>query len=208
MSARDHILARLRSVTPQIPPTQPTGERSHVSTPIDACVERFLVEAAALGIDCAVASTVEEVQRKVTALVHDQHVLSWDAEQLPYDVGPIIASVAAGVTFGRDARDDQARATVGVTGCDAALADTASIVLFSGPGRSRTASLLPPVHLALIERQRFFFTMADLFAAHAERLKQSASCTFITGPSRTADIELTLTLGIHGPGRVHVIIGP
>jgi L-lactate dehydrogenase complex protein LldG len=69
-------------------------------------------------------------------------------------------------------------------------------------------SLLPPFHIALVERRRLCFSMAEVFEAYRDRLAGSASCTFITGPSRTADIELTLTLGIHGPGRVAVIIGP
>jgi L-lactate dehydrogenase complex protein LldG len=50
--------------------------------------------------------------------------------------------------------------------------------------------------------------MAEVFDVYRELLEGSASSTFITGPSRTADIELTLTLGIHGPGRVAVIVGP
>ena len=71
-----------------------------------------------------------------------------------------------------------------------------------------TVSLLPPFHVALVERSRLLFSMAEVFEAYRDRLESSASCTFITGPSRTADIELTLTLGIHGPGRVAVIVGP
>jgi L-lactate dehydrogenase complex protein LldG len=50
--------------------------------------------------------------------------------------------------------------------------------------------------------------MGDYFRDRSEAIAGSACCTFITGPSRTADIELTLTLGVHGPGRVIVIVGP
>jgi L-lactate dehydrogenase complex protein LldG len=52
------------------------------------------------------------------------------------------------------------------------------------------------------------FSMGEFFQTHAERVTASASCTFVTGPSRTADIELTLTLGVHGPGKVIVLVGP
>jgi L-lactate dehydrogenase complex protein LldG len=50
--------------------------------------------------------------------------------------------------------------------------------------------------------------MGEFFARNRERIASTAGCTFITGPSRTADIELTLTLGVHGPGRVIVVVGP
>lgn len=131
-------------------------------------------------------------------------VLSWDADQLPYDVGALIPNASRGTS----PRHEQSAAGVGVTGCDAAIAETASLALFSRPGRSRPVSLLPPVHIAIVQPQQFCYSMAEFFAAHAGDLCTAASCTFITGPSRTADIELTLTLGIHGPGRVVVIVGP
>jgi L-lactate dehydrogenase complex protein LldG len=50
--------------------------------------------------------------------------------------------------------------------------------------------------------------MGDFFAAHADGIAAVSSCTFVTGPSRTADIELSLTIGVHGPARVVIIVGP
>jgi L-lactate dehydrogenase complex protein LldG len=131
-------------------------------------------------------------------------VLSWDPAHLPYQAGTVLNDP----TLGQSPRAFQATADVGVTGCDAAAAETGSLVMFSAPGRSRVVSLLPPFHVAVVERHRIHFSMAEVFDAYRDRLESSASCTFITGPSRTADIELTLTLGIHGPGRVAVIVGP
>jgi L-lactate dehydrogenase complex protein LldG len=119
-----------------------------------------------------------------------------------------VLSRVTNVCLGNASRAQQAQAQVGLTGCDAAIAETGSIVLFSGPGRSRAVSLLPPVHLAVVRRSVLCFTMAEMFSKHAQRFRDSSACTVITGPSRTADIELTLTLGIHGPGRVIVVLGP
>ena len=144
------------------------------------------------------------MRARVAALLDRLHVLSWDPQCLPYGAGALVGAA----TLGRAPRADQARAEVGLTGCDAALAETGSLVLLSGPGRSRTVSLLPPLHVALVGRDQITYSLGDFFAASRARLRQSASCTIITGPSRTADIELTLTLGIHGPARVIVIVGP
>jgi L-lactate dehydrogenase complex protein LldG len=80
--------------------------------------------------------------------------------------------------------------------------------MISAPGRSRLASLLPPVHLAIVRRDQLVYSVAEFFATQAASFCNRASCTFITGPSRTGDIELTLTKGIHGPGKVLVVVGP
>jgi L-lactate dehydrogenase complex protein LldG len=95
-----------------------------------------------------------------------------------------------------------------VTGCDGAIAETGSLVLLSGEGKPRAASLLPPVHLAVVQRKDLRFGMGEFFTERAAEMAGAACCTFITGPSRTADIELTLTLGVHGPGEVIVVMGP
>lgn len=101
---------------------------------------------------------------------------------------------------------EMARAIVGITGAQAGLADTGSIALMSGPGRPRLASLMPPVHIALLRVADLFPTMAHFFAANREKTNIHSNLVFITGPSRTADIELTLTRGVHGPKHVHIIL--
>jgi L-lactate dehydrogenase complex protein LldG len=204
MNARDRILGRLRSVAVDLPTVGEPATLTPLGASADECVRRFCDEAGALGVSCFVEATADAVARRLEQVVNGLRVLSWDAEHLPYDA----ARVLTNATFGSDSRAHQAAAEIGVTGCDAAIAETGSLVLFSGPGRSRAVSLLPPVHVAIVERRKLCFTMAEMFALHAERLTQAASCTIITGPSRTADIELTLTLGIHGPGRVVVVLGP
>ena len=138
------------------------------------------------------------------SLIDGLRVLSWDPSELPCGAG----ALAGHAVFGRSPRAAQARAEIGLTGCDAAIAETGSLAMISAPGRSRAVSLLPPAHLAIVSPALLKFSMAEFFADHADQLRQAASCTFITGPSRTADIELTLTLGIHGPGRVVVVLGP
>jgi L-lactate dehydrogenase complex protein LldG len=124
---------------------------------------------------------------------------------LPYDVWN---ALPAGTATGATARDIQAAADVGVTGCHGAIAETGSLVVLSGRGTPRAASLLPPVHVCVVQAGQLFPTMGEFFATRSQEIAAAACCTFITGPSRTADIELTLTLGVHGPGNVIVVVGP
>jgi L-lactate dehydrogenase complex protein LldG len=206
VTARERILNRLQSARAgsRLPHVQPSSILAAPRLTVEACVLRFEVEAQALGVECHVESSVADVHRRLTTLIEGRRALSWDLAHLPYQAGVLMSHAI----LGQAPRADLAMAEVGVTGCDAAVAETGSLVMFSAPGRSRAVSLLPPFHIALVERRRLCFSMADVFETYRHRLEGSASCTFITGPSRTADIELTLTLGIHGPGRVTIIIGP
>jgi L-lactate dehydrogenase complex protein LldG len=103
-----------------------------------------------------------------------------------------------------------ARADLGVTGADFALADSGTLVLRSAPGRSRSASLLPPVHAAVLPVSRILPDLSALLAtlprAPADALERGSAVTLVTGTSKTADIELTLVRGVHGPGELHVIL--
>lgn len=206
MSARDTILRSVRAAqkTGRIPFASAGDPSAEASLTTEECLARFLVEATALNVECYTQDTPAGVRARLADLVKGCRVLSWSADRLPYRAADVLDAPMTGTA----SLAEQARAGVGVTGCDAAVAETGSLVLFSARGQSRTVSLLPPFHVALVERQKLFFTLAGVLEAHRALLETSASCTVITGPSRTADIELTLTLGIHGPGRVAIIIGP
>jgi L-lactate dehydrogenase complex protein LldG len=166
-------------------------------------LDRFLLEARAVGIEAFVEVSAAAVRERLADVIGGRRLLSWNPERLPYDAGVILAAACLGSALLRD----QAEAEVGVTGCHAAIAETGSLALLSGPGSSRTVSLLPPLHVALVRPQDLCFTMGEFFDSHAAKIAEASSCTFVTGPSRTADIELSLTIGVHGPGRVVVIVG-
>jgi L-lactate dehydrogenase complex protein LldG len=206
MSSRENILRRLRSSTAaaHLPAMARPAALAPQSASVESCLARFSVEAAALGVDCFVENTAADVQRRVAELTCGRTILRWGTDHLPYAIADVLPSALSA----RATRAEQAAAHIGVTACDAAIAETASLVMFSGPGRSRAVSLLPPVHLAIVERSRLYFSMSEMLASHRQQLATAASCTLVTGPSRTADIELTLTLGIHGPAQVIVVIGP
>ena len=105
------------------------------------------------------------------------------------------------------ARTQLARVPMGITTALAGLADTGSVVVDSGSGRARNASLVPPTYLAFLRTSDIYPDLPAWMAQQgAGLLPQTANLVIITGPSRTADIELTLVVGVHGPGEIHVIL--
>jgi L-lactate dehydrogenase complex protein LldG len=203
---RAAILGRLRAAerTGRLPASQRVEIPLAAPLEGDALLQRFVNELTALGVDTYVEASATDVQARVQSIVGDRRVFSWDMDAMPYDV----ASVLPGAVHGTDDRDAQARAEIGVTGCDRAIAETGSLFVLAGAGRPRAASLLPPVHLAVVRRADLRCSMGDCFQERAEAIASASSCFVITGPSRTADIELTLTVGVHGPGKVIVVVGP
>ncbi len=97
---------------------------------------------------------------------------------------------------------------VGLTAAVAGLARTGSIVLEADRARGRLASLLPPVHYAVLRTEQLYPDLAAWLAAPGVRSRWAlySSVVIITGPSRTADIAQTLTLGAHGPRELHVVL--
>lgn len=96
---------------------------------------------------------------------------------------------------------------VGITGCYCAIAETGTLMLLSGHDTDLTTSLLPDTHIALLPVSRILRSMEDAWdLLRRERGALPRQVAFVSGPSRTADIEMTLVLGIHGPYRVHVIL--
>ena len=97
---------------------------------------------------------------------------------------------------------------VGISSVDCAIAETGTLLVCSRPGQERVASLLPPMHVAIIERKQIVPDLIDAFGIlHDKGLANLPSnITLITGPSKTGDIELQLTTGVHGPKHWRVII--
>ena len=145
-----------------------------------------------------------------------KRIIAWDQASLDLP-GVLPALIEAGIVIEdsfipasgaeREARLAQLGGVkVGLTGADAGLADTGSIALISGPGRGRLASLLPPVHIALLPAQKLYPSLVSFLATTPESAATASNLVFITGPSRSGDIEMTLSIGVHGPGEIHVII--
>jgi L-lactate dehydrogenase complex protein LldG len=123
-------------------------------------------------------------------LAADQAALDWSGSALEVAVRP--------------AEDAD---LVGLSGCFCAIAESGTLMLLSGPDSPATVSRLPETHIALVSESRIVATMEDAFALlRAERGSVPRAINFISGPSRTGDIEQTIVLGAHGPCRVHLIL--
>ena len=206
-----------------IPGSDPVSDSVRGTVPIadgrGELVARFEAEATALAVtvqrvrgDAAAIDAVIGFLRERTAT----RVLAWDAEWLNCPgLAPAIAS--AGVTMEScwmpsDPEARRARLAeldpvpVGLTGAVAGLADTGSLAVISAPGRGRMASLLPPAHIAVLRASQIVPSLPHFLASHPDAADAGSNLVFITGPSRTGDIEMTLSRGVHGPGVVHVVV--
>ncbi len=189
----------------------------------DALVDRFVLEAEKLSTRVYRIATAAEVAPMVTAILAEAAatgtVVRWDDPSLDgFGLDEAVSSAGHQVVpfrHGAESRQMTAlaeRAVAGITGVDAAIAETGSLVLASSrigdpqaPGRGRTVSLLPPVHIALVRKEQIIYSALTVFRRLAEGPLPS-QVIFASGPSRSADIENDLSIGVHGPKQVHVII--
>ncbi len=161
------------------------------------------------------AHTADESQEADLAF---GEVLSWSPREFPVH-GLEAALRAAGLSLlvpddlhQSGTRERAAGVAVGITGVDAAFASTGSALLVSGAHKSRAAAILPLYHLVLVPFSRIYPTFEGWLetmrsAGRLEALvRESSQITFLTGPSKSADIELNLTLGVHGPRAVHAVL--
>ena len=173
---------------------------------------RFLEEIEAVGGHGFRVADEGEARDLVLSMVRERgagSVIRWDAPELDaLKVDSLLADTGVEVTVWRDLpdfREVTARADVGVSTADWAIAETGSLVLSSGPGRGRSVTLLPPAYVAILPVGRVLGTVAEAIGRYAGGRLPSNVC-FHTGPSRSGDIEMSLVSGMHGPGDVNVIL--
>ena len=147
----------------------------------------------------------------------DHQVLSWSPQALPIEgIAESLADmgfqlVAPAALHTPESRDAVRHIRVGISSVEAAFASTGSMLVTSGSQTSRAASLLPLRHLALIPFTRLYPTIEAWLAEQRANdlpgfIRQRANLALITGPSKSADIEMNLTLGVHGPKHVYAIL--
>ncbi|HYO87956.1 MAG TPA: lactate utilization protein [Candidatus Limnocylindrales bacterium] len=226
ISSRDTILSSLRAARRPFPNAAPRPDAyiavtMQDATDPDALLERFSRELAGLtgevfpvlGDAAACAKVIELIQSH-----HAPRILAWDFRHIPVQGLESALREASVQVLCPDTQDEfraetlalAETAKVGLTGADAAVATTATLVVTTGPGKGRLPTILPPVHIAVITLDQIVARLEDWVAlqraAGLASIRRAGNFCFISGPSRTGDIEMQLVLGVHGPGRVQVVV--
>ena len=148
-----------------------------------------------------IAPAIHVTREQVAELLSKQA-----GEELPAEVEPLVR-VARGLL-----REDFVNADIGISGANIGIADTGTLVIVSNEGNGRLVTTLPPVHIAILGVEKIVRNLDDatdimkVLPRSGTGQKITSYVSYVTGPSRTADIELTLATGVHGPGEQHIIL--
>ncbi|MFP3567532.1 LutC/YkgG family protein [Paraburkholderia sp. SIMBA_030] len=211
--ARRNILARIRAAQGREPEPSaseheaaadylarhPPGPRPEMPADLTG---RFIEEAQKMATTVDTVETLSEVPAAAHRYL-TQHVLPTQA--IAWQTLQDLQWAEAGLTV--EFRKPKDGDMVGLTGCFCATAETGTLVLLSGQQTYASAGLLPETHIAIVPASRIVSGHEEAFdLIRSERGELPRAVNFVSGPSRTGDIEQTIVLGAHGPYRVHVIV--
>ena len=219
MADRAEFLESIRHRTGRYKPTNAPDvawtpkEEPRESPPIEDPPARFVEELESLGGHGLRVESMEEAREYVLDLARERGaklLLRWDVEELAeLGVDEPLREAGFEVEVWRDLEDFKdvaARADIGLSSAEWAIAETGSLILTGGAGKGRTVTLLPPTYVAVVPADRVLRTVPEAIERYAGEGTLPANLCFHTGPSRSGDIEMTLTIGVHGPGDVHVVL--
>ncbi len=200
--------AELQTQQPPVPPAGRGNPREvgltvekplSQATPDPALLERFSSELKALG-GTYLPCTASQLSEHILDFLRQRNIVrmqAWGADWLPEGLTDELSNQGIELVQGHEASIQ-----AGLTGSLAAVAETGTLVVTGAPGYPLSASLVPAIHLAVLNASQIYPALAEALSLPA--IRQATAATLISGPSRTADIEMTLTVGMHGPGEVHV----
>jgi L-lactate dehydrogenase complex protein LldG len=170
---------------------------------VESEIARFLDEIKKLsGMGQELSPT--EIDSALKTLVTEQNIHKATAWETPYlrqlGITETLNSLGVELIPPNASKHEMALCDLGITEADFILPETGTLVLRSSEEKPRAVSLLPRIHLAIVQPEML---RADLHQVFAEA-RDDHYLVFVTGPSRTADIELTVTLGVHGPKNLFV----
>jgi L-lactate dehydrogenase complex protein LldG len=200
--ARESILGSIRS---HLAASVPFDEHESVVIPVDPVItsnsdpsDLFKESVESVAGHCIVTTDVTDALRQIIAGLQPKRIAVSDKVHLPdLEIEEVAVAPNAHDIF---------RFDVGISSAQAAIAETGTLVLDSAFERHRLLSLVPPVHIAIVAASRICETLSEALTLVHREGEISPAVTFITGPSRTADIELTLAIGVHGPQQLFVIV--
>lgn len=209
MTAREEVLDRVRRAlgrqTGQPPaPAPPARIRVPVIPPAER-VPLFTERLEAVGGKVHRVATLDAARDTVASLLAGATAVLSQSALLERARIATLPQVSGPFSDEPSLRAACATAAFGITGADFGLAETGTLVTRSGT-EARLASLLPPSHIAILPLSRMLTGLDELFERVPQPADAGASMVFITGPSRSADIEMILVRGVHGPKVVHVIV--
>lgn len=215
MSTRESFLARVRQAvrdgnrSGSAAPLPDRGTIGYQGAGTDP-LARFLEMNRAMGSFPAVVDSVRELTSRIAEVL-----ASKGAKKILVGRAPLLDELKLREWVGSTGRiavnpdADKAElfaADASITGVSALIAETGSVVVRTGGSLTRGESLLPPVHIAVARRDQITADLFDVFDDPTLVAETPSNLVFITGPSKTGDIELKLVTGVHGPGEVHVLI--
>ncbi|MCP4142583.1 MAG: hypothetical protein GY755_20280 [Chloroflexi bacterium] len=205
MDSRRSILSKL-SQRPSLALDNQKNDLVHVvpnlSDNPEELLLRFITEAEKLSCKTHQVTDEKGAVEEILALIEgEEKVLGWSFDKIGL---PDLESALNEKNIVVD-KSANPEARYGITGADAALAATGSIILSSGAGKPRVASLLPLIHIAVLRREQIMQDLESWIAAK-EDFTESSNVFVISGPSKTADIAMELVMGMHGPQELHIIL--
>jgi len=168
----------------------------------DELINNFKRNLDSVGGHCHIVSEMSEAAEAVFKIIG-----SLSATNIAISDSSIVAAITNGLSINVVVNADPEylfASDVGVTSAQYAIAETGTIVLESDTERHRLTSLVPPVHICILQAGNIRQTLGEILEIVQSDL--SRTVTFITGASRTSDIELTLAIGVHGPRELHVVV--
>jgi L-lactate utilization protein LutC len=175
-----------------------------------SAADLFRLNLEAVNGHCVIAQGDTDIARALTQIIADLQKTNLRAQRIAISDNPLVERLMYLTDLEIEALtvapNDIFSYDVGISTAQAAIAETGTLVLDSADERHRLVSLVPPVHIAIVDASRICETLGEALALLRQDKELSRAVTFVTGPSRTADIELTLTVGVHGPQELYVIV--
>ena len=226
ISSREQILNKLRAARQPFPDAPPRPKQYMPVAPLDDTTPDGLLKRFSFELDRVMGQVFpvdgdEGARACVLDLLktnNTTHILAWDFKYIPVDgLEAAIRNAKIEIThpemhdeFREETIESIRGAQVGLAGVDAAIAATGTMVFSTALGKGRLPTVIAPMFIAVITIDQILPRLEDWVAqqrsTNLDLMWKSANICFNTGPSRTADIEMQMILGVHGPGKVRVVV--